>query len=93
MPAVAEHALDQAHIAVNRVSLPGESGSEPTQGAGGLRIGTPAVTTRGLAEEQIRAVSTWVADILDSNGAETEVARVRAARGSRCARLSRSTER
>ena len=45
----AERALHAAHIAVNRASLPGETGSEPTQGDGGLRLGTPAVTTRGLA--------------------------------------------
>jgi glycine hydroxymethyltransferase len=40
----AERALHAAHIAVNRASLPGEQGSEPTQGDGGLRLGTPAVT-------------------------------------------------
>ncbi len=77
--AAAEQALDDAHIAVNRVSLPGESGAEPTQGSGGLRLGTPAVTTRGLADAQIRTVSGWIADILDSAGAKTEVARVRSA--------------
>jgi glycine hydroxymethyltransferase len=76
--ATAEQALDEAHIAVNRFSLPGETGSEPTQGSGGLRIGTPAVTTRGLAEAEIRLVSGWIADIFDSNGGGAEVARVRA---------------
>jgi glycine hydroxymethyltransferase len=74
----AEHALHDAHIAVNRASLPGETSSEPTQGDGGLRLGTPAVTTRGLAEPEIRRVSGWIADILDSAGAEPVVARVRA---------------
>ena len=73
----AEQALDEAHIAVNRISLPGETGSEPTQGMGGLRIGTPAVTTRGLAEPEIRAVSTWIADLLDSP-AKPVIAHVRA---------------
>ena len=73
----AERALHAAHIAVNRASLPGETGSEPTQGDGGLRLGTPAVTTRGLAEPEIRALSGWVADVLDSGGADRIVARVR----------------
>jgi len=73
----AERALHDAHIAVNRASLPGETGSEPTQGDAGLRLGTPAVTTRGLAEPEIRALSGWIADILDSTGAEDVVARVR----------------
>ena len=74
----AERALHAAHIAVNRASLPGESGSEPTQGDGGLRLGTPAVTTRGLADAEIRTLTGWVADVLDSGGSDHVVARVRA---------------
>jgi glycine hydroxymethyltransferase len=73
----AERALEAALIAVNRVSLPGESGSEPTQGSGGLRLGTPAVTTRGFGEAEIRALGAYVADILDANGGDDAVARVR----------------
>jgi glycine hydroxymethyltransferase len=82
---LAEQALDEAHIAVNRISLPGETGSETTQGVGGLRIGTPAVTTRGLAEPEIKAVTGWIADILDSRGDEAAVARVRSAVRELCA--------
>ena len=74
----AERALHAAHIAVNRVSLPGDLGNEPTQGEGGLRLGTPAVTTRGLREDSMQRVAGWIADILDSGGAEPVVARVRA---------------
>jgi glycine hydroxymethyltransferase len=74
----AERALHAAHIAVNRVSLPGDTGSEPTQGDGGLRLGTPAVTTRGLREPEIHRVAGWIADILDAGGADAAVARVRA---------------
>jgi glycine hydroxymethyltransferase len=73
----AERALHAAHIAVNRASLPGDTGSEPTQGDGGLRLGTPAVTTRGLAEADLRTVAGWIAEVLDAGGAETAVARVR----------------
>ncbi|HET8697007.1 MAG TPA: serine hydroxymethyltransferase, partial [Gammaproteobacteria bacterium] len=60
----AESALDAAHIAVNRVSLPGDSSSEPTQGDSGLRLGTPAITTRGLREPEIARIAHWIADIL-----------------------------
>ena len=74
----AERALHAAHIAVNRASLPGETGREPTQGDGGLRLGTPAVTTRGLAEPEIRAVAGWIADVFDARGSDATVARVRA---------------
>lgn len=73
----AERALHAAHIAVNRASLPGETGQEPTQGDGGLRLGTPAVTTRGLAEPEIRGVAGWIADIFDANGRNDVVQRVR----------------
>jgi glycine hydroxymethyltransferase len=83
----AERALHDAHVAVNRVSLPGETGSEPTQGSGGLRLGTPAVTTRGLGEREIRALADWIADVLDSNGAADVVARVRSAVLELCERL------
>jgi glycine hydroxymethyltransferase len=75
--ALAERALHAAHIAVNRASLPGDDGSEPTQGDGGLRLGTPAVTTRGLAEPEILTLTSWIADILDARGAEPVVSRVR----------------
>jgi glycine hydroxymethyltransferase len=81
----AERALHEAHIAVNRASLPGDTGSEPTQGDAGLRLGTPAVTTRGLAEPEIRRLSDWIADVLDSAGAEPVVARVRAEALEMCA--------
>jgi len=81
----AERALEAALIAVNRVSLPGESGSEPTQGSGGLRLGTPAVTTRGFGEAEIRALGGWIADILDANGADGIVVRVRSAALELCA--------
>jgi glycine hydroxymethyltransferase len=74
----AELALHAAHIAVNRASLPGDNGNEPTQGDAGLRLGTPAVTTRGLAEPEIRTLTAWIADILDSAGAADVVARIRA---------------
>jgi glycine hydroxymethyltransferase len=74
----AEQALHAAHIAVNRASLPGDTSSEPTQGDAGLRLGTPAVTTRGLTEDSIRTLTGWIADILDSAGSADVVARVRA---------------
>jgi len=81
----AERALHAAHIAVNRASLPSDTGREPTQGDAGLRLGTPAVTTRGLGEPEIRTVAGWIADVLDSGGADAVVARVRAAVVKMCA--------
>ena len=81
----AERALHAAHIAVNRASLPGDTGSEPTQGDGGLRLGTPAVTTRRLGEPEIRTLTRWIADILDEGGSDAVVGRVRDAVVKMCA--------
>jgi glycine hydroxymethyltransferase len=81
----AERALHAAHIAVNRASLPGETGSEPTQGSGGLRLGTPAVTTRGLREPEVRALAGWIADLFDARGSAAAVARIRSAVLEMCA--------
>jgi glycine hydroxymethyltransferase len=83
--AQAERALHAAHIAVNRASLPGETGGEPTQGDAGLRLGTPAVTTRGLREPEIRALSGWIADILASGGDDAVISRVGAGVVKMCA--------
>ncbi len=44
----------------------------------GLRIGTPAVTTRGFKEPEVRQLSNWIADVLDHMGDESAVERVRA---------------
>ena len=73
----AERALHAAHIAVNRASLPGETGSEPTQGNGGLRLGTPAITTRGLGATETRELAGWIADLFDARGSDAAIAGVR----------------
>jgi glycine hydroxymethyltransferase len=83
--ATAERALHAAHIAVNRAALPGDAGSEPTQGDGGLRLGTPAVTTRGLGEREIGLLTGWIADVLDSGGSAEASARVAAGVRAMCA--------
>jgi glycine hydroxymethyltransferase len=43
----------------------------------GLRLGTPAVTTRGFKEAEVRKLSNWIADVLDAHGDESVIARVR----------------
>ena len=43
----------------------------------GLRLGTPAVTTRGFKEQEIQQVTGWIADILDAMDDEALVARIK----------------
>ena len=59
----AEDALSQANITVNRNAVPNDP--LPPRITSGLRIGTPAITTRGFVEEQAAQLGHWIADILD----------------------------
>ena len=72
----ADAALGRAHITVNKNAVPNDP--RPPMVASGLRIGTPASTTRGFKEREIVQVADLIADVLDANGAEETVARVRA---------------
>ena len=60
----ADAALGSASITVNKNSVPNDPKSPFV--TSGLRIGSPVVTTRGFKEEQCRALSGWIADILDA---------------------------
>ncbi len=59
----AEAALEQANITVNKNTVPQDPRSPFI--TSGLRLGTPAVTTRGFKEAEIKTLSHWIADILD----------------------------
>jgi glycine hydroxymethyltransferase len=71
----ADAALGSAHITVNKNAVPNDP--RPPAITSGLRIGTPAVTTRGFKEPEVRQLSNWIADVLDHSGAESVVERVR----------------
>ena len=72
----ADAALGRAHITVNKNAVPNDP--RPPAISSGLRIGTPAVTTRGFKEAEIRQLTGWIADVLDHMGDEGAVERVRA---------------
>ncbi|MGO2880784.1 MAG: serine hydroxymethyltransferase, partial [Halomonas sp.] len=59
----ADAALGRAHITVNKNAVPNDPQSPFV--TSGLRIGTPAVTTRGFGEEECRQLAGWISDILD----------------------------
>jgi glycine hydroxymethyltransferase len=71
----ADAALGRANITVNKNAVPNDP--RPPMIASGLRLGTPASTTRGFREPEIRKVSGWIADILDAGGADSAIERVR----------------
>lgn len=65
----AEEALEHAGITVNKNTVPNEKRSPFV--TSGIRIGTPALTTKGMKEEQIKLIATWMIDIL--NDVENEL--------------------
>ncbi len=71
----ADLALDKANITVNKNTVPNDPRSPFV--TSGLRLGTPAVTTRGFKEKEITLLSNWIADILDDINNETTQAKVK----------------
>ncbi len=71
----ADAALERANITVNKNSVPNDPKSPFV--TSGLRLGTPAITTRGFKDAQTRELSGWIADILDDIGNEKTIERVR----------------
>jgi len=62
----AEKALDRAGITVNKNSIPFDP--LPPMKAGGIRLGSPSVTTRGMKEPEMQQIGNWVAEILSHIG-------------------------
>ena len=71
----AEDALGRAHITANKNAVPDDPRSPFV--TSGLRLGTPAVTTRGYGEQDVRELAGWICDVLDAPADESVLARVR----------------
>ena len=80
----AEAALGAAHITVNKNSVPNDPRSPFV--TSGLRIGTPAVTTRGYTEADCVDLANWIADVLDAPADAAVLERVRNAVTAQCHR-------
>ena len=80
----ADAALGRANITVNKNVVPNDPRSPFV--TSGLRLGTPASTTRGFKEAEMRMVANWIADVLDSLGDESVVDTVRGQVKTLCAR-------
>src|SRR5579863_5626497 len=76
----AQNSLDRASITVNKNSIPFDP--TPPMTGGGIRLGSPAVTTRGMREPEMERIASWIVEILahldDAAGREQVERRVRA---------------
>lgn len=71
----ADAVLNKAHITVNKNSVPNDPRSPFV--TSGLRLGTPAVTTRGFKQHEMILLSNWIADLLDNMDDDKMILRVK----------------
>ncbi|MES2221284.1 MAG: serine hydroxymethyltransferase [Acidobacteriota bacterium] len=72
----AEKALGDAGITVNKNAIPFDA--NPPMKPSGIRVGTPALTTRGMREQEMRIIGRWIVDALDHRSDPAHLAKIRA---------------
>jgi glycine hydroxymethyltransferase len=72
----AEVALDEAGITVNKNTVPWETRSPFV--TSGIRLGTPALTTRGMKEDDMEKIAGWIVDVLKDTANQTRLSEIRA---------------
>ncbi|MBN1310940.1 MAG: serine hydroxymethyltransferase [Anaerolineae bacterium] len=82
---VAQKALDRAHITLNANMVPGDKRSafDPS----GIRMGSPAATTRGFEEAEMRQVANWISDVVEHVDDDKVIERVRGEVTEMCGRF------
>ena len=72
---VAEATLEKAGITCNKNMIPGDTRSPFV--TSGIRLGTPAITTRGLKEEQMKNVANWIVEALKNHDNESKLQEIK----------------
>jgi glycine hydroxymethyltransferase len=81
----AENVLHKAHMTCNKNAIPNDP--EKPMVTSGIRLGSPAFTTRGFKEAEAKMVGNFIADVLDAPGDDAVIARVRGEVAALCARF------
>jgi len=71
----AEHALGEAGITVNKNAIPYDE--NPPMKPSGIRIGTPALTTRGMKEPEMKQIAVWIAEALEHRNDADRLAKIK----------------
>ncbi len=87
---MAEKALDHAGITVNKNAIPFDP--NPSMVTSGLRLGTPAITTRGMGLAEMNPIAAWIGEVLAAPEDDAVQAAVKAKVKELTRPLSRSTE-
>lgn len=77
--------LDRAGITTSKSTVPDDP--LPPYAPSGLRLGTPALTTRGMGEAEVRQIARWIIALCRGSGSRDEAGRVRAEVGELCAKF------
>ena len=72
---VAEKVLDEVHITVNKNTIPFDT-NKPFV-ASGIRLGTPALTTRGMKEPEMKQIGIWIGEALQHRSDDKALDRIR----------------
>ena len=72
---VVDAALGRANITVNKNAVPNDPKSPFV--TSGIRVGTPAITTRGFKEAESRELANWMCDVIDSRGDQAVIETVK----------------